>query len=149
MAIARPGNSMMFALAIFLMASISLATKSYPVTTLLNAKYNVTPVCLEIAEYLFDENPSLYWDYVENLNQLKTPLYEIGKLAFSSIGRATCIISINRLIRLQIAIRRATNRRFKRPRACWVRCRYRYWNCPCRCTRCRRASRHIFKSRRK
>lgn len=55
------------------------ASKSYPVTTLLNAKYNVTPVCLEVAEYLFDENPNSFWDYVENLNSLQTPLYEIGR----------------------------------------------------------------------
>lgn len=66
---------------ILLLSSVS-ASKSYPVTTLLNAKYNVTPVCLEIAEYLFDENPNLYWDYAENLNNLKTPLHEIGTCIF-------------------------------------------------------------------
>ena len=54
-------------------------TLSSKVTTFLNAKWYLTPVCLEIAEYLFDESPSLYWDYVEQLNSLKTPLYEIGK----------------------------------------------------------------------
>lgn len=58
---------------------ISFASKSYPITTLLNAKWSITPVCLEIAEYLYDESPNLYWDYVEKLNDLKTPLYEISK----------------------------------------------------------------------
>jgi hypothetical protein len=72
-------NTIAIVVAIALMATAANASKSYPVTTLLNAKYNVTPVCLEIAEYLFDENPNLYWDYVDNLNQLKTPLYEISK----------------------------------------------------------------------
>lgn len=78
MRFARAGDRMAIALAVLMLATASLASKSHPVTTLLNAKYNVTPVCLEVAEYLFDENPSLFWDYVENLNQLKTPLYEIG-----------------------------------------------------------------------
>lgn len=53
-------------------------SKSHPVTTFLNAKWYRTPVCLEIAEYLFDENPNLYWDYVERLNELETPLHKIG-----------------------------------------------------------------------
>lgn len=56
-----------------------LCSKSHPITTLLNAKWSVTPVCLEVAEYLFDENPTLFWDYVEALNQLETPLNKIGK----------------------------------------------------------------------
>lgn len=81
MALSVRDNKMVIALVICMLATASLASKSYPVTTLLNAKYNVTPVCLEVAEYLFDENPSLFWDYAENLNQLKTPLYEIGKNA--------------------------------------------------------------------
>lgn len=51
-------------------------SKSHPVTTLLNAKWHVTPVCLEIAEYLSDESPNLYWDYVTQLNGLKTPLHQ-------------------------------------------------------------------------
>lgn len=55
-----------------------LSSKSHPVTTFLNAKWYRTPVCLEIAEYLFDESPTLYWDYVEKLNALKTPLHTIG-----------------------------------------------------------------------
>lgn len=62
-----------------LLIGISLASKSYPVTTLINAKWSVTPACLEIAEYLYDESPSLYWDYVEKLNDLRTPLHEISE----------------------------------------------------------------------
>lgn len=57
-----------------------LCSKSHPITTLLNAKWSITPVCLEVAEYLFDENPTLFWDYVEALNSLETPLHKIGKL---------------------------------------------------------------------
>lgn len=65
----------------FISCSLSsvLCSKSHPITTLLNAKWSVTPVCLEVAEYLFDENPTLFWDYVEALNHLETPLHKIGK----------------------------------------------------------------------
>lgn len=114
-------NRMMIALFILFMATASLASKSYPVTTLLNAKYNVTPVCLEIAEYLFDENPNLYWDYIENLNQLKTPLYDIGKIRLNGI----IFVQLYRLIRLdlQIATQKATSLRFKQLRVYWDHCR--------------------------
>lgn len=126
MALSVRDNKMVIALVICMLATASLASKSYPVTTLLNAKYNVTPVCLEVAEYLFDENPSLFWDYAENLNQLKTPLYEIGKNA--PVAGPPYPSEINRngldlllLLHLQIAIRRVINRRFRPPKACWER----------------------------
>lgn len=54
------------------------ASKSHPVTTFLNAKWFRSPVCLEIVEYLFDENPNLFWDYVEQLHQLEMPLHQMG-----------------------------------------------------------------------
>lgn len=66
-----------FVYTILLAASGVFTSKSHPVTTLLNAKWNVTPVCLEIAEYLADESPNLFWDYLTELNSLKTPLHEI------------------------------------------------------------------------
>lgn len=69
-------------LLVFLLAHqlvlLTLSSKSHPITTFLNAKWYDAPVSLEIAEYLFDENPSLYWDYVEVLHGLKTPLHKIG-----------------------------------------------------------------------
>lgn len=54
------------------------ATKSHPITTLLNAKWQTTPIYLEISEFLFDESPNLYWDYVNELNKLPVSLYELG-----------------------------------------------------------------------
>lgn len=62
-----------------LFTKATFATKSHPVTTLLNAKFFTTPVCLEVAEFLFDESPNLYWDYVNELNTLPLPLHELGK----------------------------------------------------------------------
>lgn len=55
------------------------ATKSHPITTLLNAKWKTTPVYLEIAEFLFDESPNFYWDYVKELVQLPISKYGAGK----------------------------------------------------------------------
>lgn len=53
------------------------ASKSHPVTTLLNAKWPSTPVTLEIAEYLADESPNLFWDFAHELNELNVPLHEL------------------------------------------------------------------------
>lgn len=55
------------------------ATKSYPITTLLNAKWQTTPIYLEISEFLYDDSPNLYWDYVNELKSLPVPLYELGE----------------------------------------------------------------------
>lgn len=63
----------------FLFIVCALASKSHPITTLLNAKWHTTPICLEISEFLFDENPNLYWDYVNALNALPEPLHELGE----------------------------------------------------------------------
>jgi len=35
------------------------------VTTLINAKWNETPLVLEAAEYLSDENPSYFWKFID------------------------------------------------------------------------------------
>lgn len=35
------------------------------VTTLINAKWNETPLILEAAEYLSDENPNYFWKFID------------------------------------------------------------------------------------
>lgn len=52
----------------------TLATKSHPITTFIDAKWNVTPVALEVSEYLADEDPAYYWRFIDELNALKTPI---------------------------------------------------------------------------
>lgn len=54
------------------------STKSHPITTLINAKWAQTPLYMEIAEYLSDQNANVYWDFVEGLGGLETPINEIG-----------------------------------------------------------------------
>lgn len=52
--------------------------KTKSVTTLLEAKWGVTPIVLEVAEYLTDENVELYWSFVDSISSLSPPLVEIG-----------------------------------------------------------------------
>lgn len=54
--------------------------KSKSVTTLLDAKWETTPLVLEVVEYLADENVDFYWRYIDAISQLIKPLVEIGKL---------------------------------------------------------------------
>lgn len=58
----------------------TVSSKSFPITTLINAKWEQTPLHLEIAEYLADENPNLYWDFIKDITDLETPLSSYGKL---------------------------------------------------------------------
>ncbi|XP_032575689.1 UDP-glucose:glycoprotein glucosyltransferase [Drosophila sechellia] len=52
------------------------SSQSYPITTLINAKWTQTPLYLEIAEYLADEQAGLFWDYVSGVTKLDTVLNE-------------------------------------------------------------------------
>ncbi|EDW40449.1 GL24886 [Drosophila persimilis] len=52
------------------------SSQSYPITTLINAKWTQTPLYLEIAEYLADEQAGLFWDYVRGVTKLDTALNE-------------------------------------------------------------------------
>lgn len=51
-----------------------VASKSHPITTFIDAKWNVTPVALEAAEFLADENPMFYWRFIDELNNLPRKL---------------------------------------------------------------------------
>lgn len=96
-----------FVYTILLATSEVFTSKSHPVTTLLNAKWHVTPVCLEIAEYLADESPNLFWDYVTELNSLKTPLYQIdtdAKAYKTSLAAAERLIGPIQLSLLKLSL---------------------------------------------
>lgn len=53
--------------------------KSKSVTTLLDAKWNATPIVLEVAEYLAEENADSFWNFVNAICNLKEPIAGIGK----------------------------------------------------------------------
>lgn len=98
---------LVFVFTIVLAAHEVSCSKSHPVTTLLNAKWHVTPVCLEIAEYLADESPTYFWDYVRELNSLPTPLYQIDTDATTyktSLAVAEKLIGGNKLSLLKLSL---------------------------------------------
>ncbi|XP_074027064.1 UDP-glucose-glycoprotein glucosyltransferase [Leptinotarsa decemlineata] len=51
--------------------------KSKSVTTLLEAKWEATPLVLEVAEYLADENEDFYWNFIDAISSLEPPLTSI------------------------------------------------------------------------
>lgn len=53
--------------------------KAKSVTTLIEAKWEVTPLVLEIAEYLRDENEYFLWEFVDGVSALHPPLADLGK----------------------------------------------------------------------
>lgn len=77
-------------LCILFIGTESKTKKSKSVTTLLEAKWSVTPLVLEVAEYLADENYQLYWDFIDAICDLNPPLNEIGLFFF--LLKSRCFI---------------------------------------------------------
>lgn len=57
--------------------SVVLAAKSYPITTVINAKWTVTPIQLEISEYVSDSSNQKYWIFIDELANLKVSLDDL------------------------------------------------------------------------
>jgi UDP-glucose:glycoprotein glucosyltransferase len=51
--------------------------KSKSVTTLLEAKWETTPLVLEVVEYLGDESVDFFWSFVNSISSLDPPLVNI------------------------------------------------------------------------
>ncbi|CAG9863529.1 unnamed protein product [Phyllotreta striolata] len=51
--------------------------KSKSVTTLLEAKWHATPLVMETAEYLAEENLDFYWGFIDSISSLNPPLDSI------------------------------------------------------------------------
>lgn len=54
--------------------------KSKSVTTYVSAKWETTPIVLELSEYLAGENTDLFWSFVDGINSLKTSLDNLGNI---------------------------------------------------------------------
>ena len=50
------------------------------VTTLIDAKWKDTPIVLEVAEYLNDENPNHFWKFVDEMCHSSTDFEKSGML---------------------------------------------------------------------
>lgn len=91
------------------------ASKSHPITTLLNAKWTVTPVQLEIAEYLSDSSNQKYWIFVDELANLKEGLDELEndykryKTSIDLAGKLLTQAQL-KLLKLSLSLRSLTPR---------------------------------------
>jgi UDP-glucose:glycoprotein glucosyltransferase len=59
--------------------------KTKSVTTLIEAKWEVTPLVLELAEYLRDENENFLWEFVDGVCVLDPPIADLGEFYFTKI----------------------------------------------------------------
>lgn len=59
--------------------------KSKGVTTFVSAKWEVTPIVLELAEYLSGESLDLFWSFFDEINSLKTNLDSLGTLVIHKL----------------------------------------------------------------
>lgn len=56
--------------------------KSKGVNTFVSAKWEATPIVLELAEYLSAESTDLFWSFFDGINSLKSSLDSLGKTKF-------------------------------------------------------------------
>jgi len=48
------------------------------VTTMIDTKWNMVPLVLEMAEYMAEENPYSLWSFVDSISHLNPALSELG-----------------------------------------------------------------------
>jgi len=48
------------------------------VTTMIDTKWSMVPLVLEMAEYMAEENPHSLWLFVDSISQLNPALSELG-----------------------------------------------------------------------
>lgn len=66
------------ALIFLLVINVSpLKHKAKSVTTLLDAKWEVTPLVLEVSEYIAEESIDDFWNFVDEISSLKPHLVEL------------------------------------------------------------------------
>lgn len=108
-------NSICSLLILICSFSISLGAKSHPITTLINAKWSVTPIQLEIAEYLSDSSNQKFWLFIDELVNLKVSLDELEtdyQRYKSSIDVASRLLTHAqlKLLKLSLSLRSLTPR---------------------------------------
>lgn len=60
------------------------------VTTLIDAKWKDTPLVLEVAEYLNDENPNLFWRFVDEVSSRSSDFEKSGLYNFQCVFLELC-----------------------------------------------------------
>lgn len=102
-------------LLLFLGGATKCNSKSYPVTTLVNAKWGQTPLYMEISEYLAEENQNSYWDFIKELSETDTPLADMeadSKQYLTSLEIVKNLVNPTQLplLKLSIALHSLTPR---------------------------------------
>lgn len=81
--------------------------KSKLLTSFVSAKWETTPIVLELAEYLSEESSDLFWSFVDGINSLKTSLenLETDKEVYDAcIGVASTLLSPAQLRLAKLAL---------------------------------------------
>ncbi|KAJ0181268.1 hypothetical protein K1T71_003353 [Dendrolimus kikuchii] len=81
--------------------------KSKSVTTFVSAKWETTPIVLELAEYLSGESSDLFWSFVDGINSLKSSLdtLESDKQIYDAcIGVASTLLAPAQLRMAKLAL---------------------------------------------
>lgn len=95
--------------------SITHGAKSHPITTLINAKWSLTPIQLEIAEYLSDSSNQKFWVFLDELASLKQGLDDLEsdyQRYKAAIGVASKLLTEAqlKLLKLSLSLRSLTPR---------------------------------------
>lgn len=95
--------------------SVGNSTKSHPISTLINAKFSITPVQLEISEYLSDLSNQKFWLFIDELAKLPTNIDELEndiikyKTALDIAGKHLSGAQM-KLLKLSLSLRSLTPR---------------------------------------
>lgn len=67
--------------------------KAKTVTTLIDAKWEATPIVLEVAEYIAEESKDDFWSYLDDISKLKPHLIDLesDKLHYDSALKVVSI----------------------------------------------------------
>lgn len=103
--------------AVILIYSLSVANsaKSHPISTLINAKFSITPVQLEISEFLSDLSNQKFWTFVNELSRLSPGIDELEndlqkyKMALKLANRQLSNAQM-KLLKLSLSLRSLTPR---------------------------------------
>ncbi|KAG8311333.1 UDP-glucose:glycoprotein glucosyltransferase 1 [Homalodisca vitripennis] len=98
---------LLYLLAIIINFSEGKKKKAKSVTTVLDAKWEQTPLVLEIAEYLAEESPEVFWQFVDGISSMDIPLIELGSdktMYDRALAEAGKLLSPAQLSLLKLAV---------------------------------------------
>lgn len=103
------------AVILLLNLSVSYSAKSHPISTLINAKFSITPLQLEVAEYLSDLSNQRFWTYIDELTKLNPGIDELENDFFKyktalDVAKRMLSDAQMKLLKLSLSLRSLTPR---------------------------------------